>query len=129
MNWKSLLVLVVIAAAAVWGVMQINQPTEQVADTTIGQALYPKLAESVNDVSEVTLTTAGTEPAVSLKRQQDGWTVANLADYPADVSKVRALLLQLVDSKIVEEKTANPEFFDRLGVADKDQAEGGGVLV
>ena len=43
-------------------------------------------------------------------------------DYPADVSKLRKLLLALSDAKIVEEKTSNPANFSIIGVEDPDAA-------
>ena len=46
------------------------------------------------------------------------WTVAERANYPADVSKLRKLLLALSDAKIVEEKTSNPASYAIIGVED-----------
>ncbi len=51
--------------------------------------------------------------------ETDGrWTVAERADYPADVAKLRKLLLALSDAKIVEEKTSDPASFPVIGVED-----------
>ena len=44
--------------------------------------------------------------------------MAERGDYPADVSKLRKLLLALSDAKIVEEKTSNPASFPIIGVED-----------
>ncbi len=46
------------------------------------------------------------------------WTVAQRGDYPADVSKVRKLVLALSDAKIVEQKTSNPANYSVIGVED-----------
>jgi hypothetical protein len=57
-------------------------------------------------------------PTVTVHQQSGRWTVAELGDYPADVSKLRKLLLALSDAKIIEEKTSNPASFPIIGVED-----------
>ena len=44
--------------------------------------------------------------------------MAERANYPADVSKLRTLLLALSDTKIREEKTSNPASYSIIGVED-----------
>jgi hypothetical protein len=55
---------------------------------------------------------------VTLHKKGEDWTVAQRADYPADVSKIRRLLLSLADAKIVETKTADPANFPLIGLED-----------
>ena len=131
MNWKSFIVLIVVAAAAIWGVLQLQQ--QQAADSTTAATptdqLYPDLDKSINDANKIRVVTAGDETVAELVRDDAGWTVANKGNYPADLEKIRSLLLDLVNAKIREEKTANPDNYSRLAVSDIDQDGAAGKRV
>ena len=69
-------------------------------------------------LSSLDLRKGSATPVVSLHKKGEQWTVAQRADYPADVSKLRKLLLSLSDAKIVEEKTSDPANYATIGVDD-----------
>ena len=48
-------------------------------------------------------------------------------NYSADVGKVRELLLAVADARVLEEKTANPERYEALGVRDPEEVGSVGV--
>jgi hypothetical protein len=118
---RFLLLLIAAIAVIAGGLYAATQRNRQPA--TEGAALLPSFATEVNAVTAVTVRKGGAEPAVTLHKTGTDWTVAQRADYPADVSKIRNLLLALRDAKIVEEKTANPAQFAAIGVADPAAAE------
>ena len=80
--------------------------------------MLPSLAGELSTVTAVSVRRGGVVPNVTLHATDGHWTVAERADYPADVSKLRKLLLALSDAKIVEEKTSNPASFSIIGVED-----------
>jgi Domain of unknown function (DUF4340) len=82
-----------------------------------GTALLPSLAGEMNTVTGLNVR-RGSAAAVTLHEQSGHWTVAERGDYPADVPKLRKLLLALSDAKIIEEKTSNPANFPAIGVED-----------
>jgi hypothetical protein len=88
---------------------------------TAGLVLLPGLAAELDTVTEVSVRKASATPNVTVHRTGDAWTVAQRADYPADVTKVHKLLLALSDAKIVEEKTADPANYSIIGVEDAAQ--------
>jgi len=108
-----LLAAVVVLGGGLWLSARRESPQE-----TQGTALLPALAKSVNAVTSVQIRKGAADPAVTLQSTPAGWVVAQRADYPADVTKLRKLLLALRDAKIVEVKTANPALFDVIGVDD-----------
>jgi hypothetical protein len=83
-----------------------------------GIALLPSLATEVNAVTAVVVRKGSATPALTVHKTGADWTVAERADYPADVGKLRKLLLSLRDARIVEEKTADPARFPVIGVED-----------
>jgi hypothetical protein len=94
-----------------------------------GTVFLPQLASELGAVSEIDLARGTSAPGVTLHRAGDGWTVAQRADYPADASKVKKLLLSLADTKIVEEKTSNPANFPIIGVDDPAKPGAAGTQI
>jgi hypothetical protein len=85
-------------------------------DTTGGELLFPDLKSQINDISRLTINKAG--ETITIGSDSGKWTIRELDDYPADTGKLRQLLLALADAKKLEEKTSNPELYERLGVED-----------
>ncbi|HME38976.1 MAG TPA: DUF4340 domain-containing protein [Steroidobacteraceae bacterium] len=83
-----------------------------------GAAFLPALAGEMNTVTALSVRRGSAAPTLTLHQQNGRWTVAERADYPADFSKLRKLLLALSDAKIIEQKTSNPANFPLIGVED-----------
>jgi hypothetical protein len=113
-RFVSLLVAAVIAiSAALYLTSRRNaQPVEQ------GAALLPALAAELNTVTALDIRRGSATPTVTVHEHDGHWTVAQRGDYPADVSKVRKLVLALSDAKIIEQKTSNPANYPVIGVED-----------
>jgi hypothetical protein len=91
----------------------------------------PGLQAALNDVTEIKITKAGGETVATIDKHADGWNVAEKGGYSADVTKLRQNLRALAEAKILETKTANPAFYDKLGVQDiaSDKATGLAVAI
>ena len=89
--------LVVLAIAGAW-IMQSQRTAWNSADTRIGQRLVPGL--KLEDVGEIALRDG--LAALTLVRREGNWLVRERADFPADAERVRELLLQLAELKIVQ---------------------------
>lgn len=85
---------------------------------TNGKLLYPDLKSKINNITSLTVTRAGPENPVEIRKDADSWVVASRDNYPLDIAKLRQLLLQIADAKIVERKTSNPDLYAQLGVQD-----------
>jgi hypothetical protein len=83
-----------------------------------GLPLLPALSSELNTVTSLSVLKGSPTPSVTVHKQGAEWTVAERANYPADVSKLRRLLLSLRDAKILEEKTSNPANYSIIGVED-----------
>lgn len=94
-----------------------------------GELLVADFREHANDVRRVTVRRAGDDGSVVIERNDDGWAVVSRDGYPANVGKVRELLIAIADARIVEAKTANPELHGRLGLDDPDMENSKGVQV
>lgn len=116
--------LVVLAAALYLGSRRnAGEPS------TGGMLFLPRLASALGTVTEIDLQKGAPTPAVTLHRAGEQWSVAQRADYPADASKVKRLLLSLADAKIVEEKTSDPANFAIIGVEDPAKPSAAGTQI
>lgn len=91
-----------------------------------GGKLLPAFAGVANDVHEVRIVGPDEPDGVTLQQVGDRWVVVERDNYPADLGKLRQLVIALSEASIVEEKTSNPEYYDRLGLVDP--ADGGSGL-
>jgi hypothetical protein len=117
MSRQRFIALIVAAVLAISGALYLSTQRNPPRDTH-GAALLPALTEELNTVTALSLRRGSATPTVTLHEQGGRWTVTERGDYPADLSKVRKLLLALSDAKIVEEKTSNPANFPIIGVED-----------
>lgn len=75
--------------------------------------------------SEITtLKVKNSKNTFHLDKKDTVWMVREKNAYPADIRKVSSALFLLSDSKLVEKKTSNPEFFGRLGLDAPPEGEG-----
>jgi Domain of unknown function (DUF4340) len=96
-------------------------------DLAAGQLVLPGLEQNVNGVTTVSLK-KGDATHATLKKEGSEWSVGE-RDWPADVGKVRKLLLDLGALNIVEEKTRLPANYPALGVEDVSTPRATGTLV
>jgi hypothetical protein len=103
--------------------------TVSIAGSSAGELLLPDLAERLGDIASITINGAGDEPLVRVERSGTEWVVAEQDGYPAAAGKVNGLLIALGEARIVEEKTADPNFHSRLGVEAIESPEATGLEV
>ena len=123
-------VTVLAAALVVLGAVALLAQYDPQPPAPGGGLLLPELGGDLDRITGVSVIGAGSELVATLVRGADGsWSVAEKDGYAADVEKVRQTLISLAEARIVEPKTANPDFYDRLGVEGVEDASAGGVAV
>ncbi len=129
MSRRALIVLAV--ALVVLGALAYFGQRGRSTAPTAGGPLLPGLEGALNDVAQIKIAKAGGETVATIEKHADGWTVAEKGGYAADVAKLRQNLRALAEAKILETKTANPAFYDKLGVQDiaSDKATGLAVAI
>lgn len=130
MNAKTLYALIGAAIIALFAAVMINSSKKPQSDAAAqAQRVLPELHGHVNDVNTITLTGADNKVLATLKRGTDGWSVAEKANYPADLAKIREFLLKLDQATLIEQKTSNDKRYAELGVDDVKDKDAKGVLV
>ena len=128
MSRQRFISLLVAAVIAISGALYLSTQRNLQRDPH-GAALLPSLAGGINAVNALSVRRASATPTATVHEQGGRWTVAERGDYPADVSKLRKLLLALSDAKITEEKTSNPANFAIIGVEDPSSPGASGAEV
>jgi hypothetical protein len=81
-----------------------------------GERLMPMLETAIGQVAEVTIRQGDT--SVVLQRSGGSWSLKSRDGYPADVAKVRTLLVALSQAELVEPKTTKTEKYAALELED-----------
>ena len=121
------MVLAVLAMAA------LAYSVSQRSGTNTEQPLLaPELAEQIASIESVSIIAANNTVVATLGKSatdDEQWVAENAADFPVNVSELRRILTLLGDATLVEEKTSNPEYYDRLGVRGMDNPEASGLQI
>ena len=115
--------LVLLLALVIFGQRSGTAPSQTDA------ALLPGLEDALGELERVTIVKANGETVATLEQRPERWVVADKHGYAADTTKLRQALTALAEARILEQKTANPELYDRLGVEDVSAADAGGISV
>ena len=130
MNVKTLYALIGAAIVALIAAVIVNQPKKPVSESAEQtKMLLPDFRAHVNEVNTITLTGAEDKVLTTLKRGENGWSIVEKSNYPADLAKVREFLLKLADASVLEQKTSNPKRYPDLGVDDVKDKDAKGILV
>lgn len=93
----SKLIALVLAAAVLVALAVVSSHRRHPAPpAAIGKAVLPGL--DLEAVSRIEIARTGAP--IAIQHADDGWQVANLAGYPADIAKLRTDLLKLKDLKV-----------------------------
>jgi hypothetical protein len=127
MSQRALLIVAIIAAALL--ALVVFAPDTANSPATQRSLLLPELAPQLENVEQVDVIGPGAQPIATLLKTEQGWTVRERDGYAADLSKIRTLLVALSEAHTIEAKTADPNYYERLGVQSMDQADATGVAV
>lgn len=108
--------LVAVTVLALGLALFLSQPDTVDPAQDSAQALVPGLKDQVNEIDRLEIRT-GSEETIRLVRSDERWRVENVDSYEADFERVHQLLRDLAAGSRAEERTANPDWHDRLGVA------------
>jgi hypothetical protein len=128
MSRQRFMALLVAALAAITAALYLSTQRNVVREVH-GLPLLPALASELDSVTSLSVLKGSATPSVTVHKQGEQWTVAERANYPADVPKLRKLLLALSDAKIREEKTSDPANYSIIGVEDPSKPGATGAQI
>ena len=95
-------IIAVFAAAWIFFANNSFAPTDEAGDP-----LLPQVIAEAENIGGLDVTSAG--ETLALAYQNGQWSLPSRGDYPADLTKVRDLVISLAQMRTLERKTANPE--------------------
>lgn len=123
MTSKTIRVLAAIVVALALLIFVVEN-TDDSTSVSQEQPLLPGFSEHANDANRVRIFYPEAD-ALTIRRESDKWLIEARDDYPADIGKLRPLIVALAGAGIVEEKTSNPNLYEKLGVDDPEQGGSG----
>ncbi len=127
MTPKTIRILVTVVLALVL-LIAIVERTDDVSPQSEGRALLPELAGHANAIQQIHIKTADADP-LTLRQESGTWVNSSRDNYAVDIGKLRPLIVALAEARIVEEKTSNPERYEKLGVDDPENGGTGTSIV
>ena len=116
MSLRGFLVLSLITAIAVAAAVFVIAER----DTALGGAsralMFPGLMARLEEVATIKVTRAGGE--ATIERKERAWVVKEASSYPADMEKVREVLIGLAQLETMEPKTRRADRYAKLEVED-----------
>jgi hypothetical protein len=116
MQARQLLIIALLAIAAIGSALYLTR--DRGAADTDAEALFAGLEDRLNAITGMRVVDAEGNTVVTLDRTDTDWVIREKDGYPADRALLRETLLELANSRVVERKTAKPEFYGRLGIED-----------
>ena len=117
-------ILVVVTLAAIGGAYYATQERKEItAGSFEKRPLYPDLLSRVNEVTELRVASQA-DGSLTMRREGDGWVLAEKHNYPADFDKISQNLVAVASMEILEPKTKRPENHADLFVEDVEAPEG-----
>ncbi|AWB68102.1 hypothetical protein C2869_17475 [Saccharobesus litoralis] len=124
MNKNIVLLLVGVLVAVVAAVVsQSGKPDSSAQQQTLLSDF------DVNQLQQVKFIKAGDQLVLDAEKQGDKWQVNNLDGYPLNVADLSKFVQELVDSKLVEKKTANASKHARLGLTAINDSDSEATLL
>ena len=126
---RRFLFMVVLTLLAVL-VLVVLSPRDQSSGVPVADDVWlPELAANINDVNRVEIISAGNHTVATLVKSDNAWLLEESGGYRANWVKLRGLLGDIAQARVIEKKTDKPAYYARLGVEDISAANAGGVLV
>lgn len=121
MGRKGLIALIVIVLLCVLGYLAL-QRSQQQSTAQVEQAPWLAAEQGyLGSLQALEIESPG-QPPIRIERHGEAWVVPAKADYPAAPQPLAELLRSLREARIVEAKTANPQWHARLGLAEQGEA-------
>jgi hypothetical protein len=120
---------ILLAAFVVLLVLVVAGQRNDTSPAGTGAPLIAGLDAELGNIERVTVTKSNGEIVATLEKRPDNWVVSDKHGYVANAGKLRQALTALGEARILEQKTANPELYGRLGVEDVTAPDAAGLSV
>ncbi len=116
MSLRAFLTLLTITAIAVAAAMFVIGSRDSALGGASRAPMFPGLMARLEEVATIKVTRAGGE--ATIERKAKAWVLKEVSSYPADMEKVREVLIGLAQLETMEPKTKRADRYAKLEVED-----------
>ena len=113
-NTKTILIIALLAVVLFFASVLTKSPPPVI--TGSGEKVFPELLNRANDATYVKIERQS--ETTTLVKVGSTWKIKEKGQYPADLEKVRELVLGVAGLLFVEPKTSKPENYAKIGLQD-----------
>lgn len=106
----------------------LTQRLDDAGTTSDSEPFLAGFSAAADSAHSIRIVSPDADP-VEISRKGTEWVLVSRNDYPANTANLRQLFVALASARLVEEKTSNPDNYDKLGVDDPEQGGSGVKLV
>lgn len=115
-GFAGLTAVAVVAAAAV-----VSMQSDTISLTPGTDPAFPKLVNAVNDVAKIEIKNS--KGSFSITRNGENWGMDQKEGYRVEFEKVKSAIVSLSEFKLIEQKTSDPDRYERLEVDPPNSPE------
>ena len=116
MSLRGFLILSTITAIAVAAAVFVISARDTALSGASRALMFPGLMDKLEEVATIKVTGSGGE--ATIERKERAWVVKEASSYPADMEKVREVLIGLAQLETLEPKTKRADRYAKLEVED-----------
>ncbi len=120
MNRRSLAILSGAAAIAIGAAILLTPDSAAPPPPSQAALIFPGLAPRLTGAARIEIVRHDT--TLAIVRSGDAWVLPAKSDHPVRPERIREMLVGLTELRLVEQRTANPEMLERLGLEDPQRA-------
>ncbi len=122
MRLRNLAIGAVVTAAMLGAaIVALDRQRQPGALATGTEPALPKLAAGLNEAAELVIQDA--KGIFTIRKQGEGWMFVERDGYATPFDRVKTALVGLADLKLLEAKTADPKYFERLQLDDPTKSK------
>lgn len=92
----------------------LNSGSKRNEDSRAGSVFLATLYEKINDINKINIVRASGN--IEIVKTDKHWVLPAKENYPANLTQIRKILLNLAQLKIIEAKTKKEKNYEKLGV-------------
>lgn len=84
-------------------------------NNNFSEKFYPNLPANLDAISKINIQSS--TYSYTLLKKDNKWVLPDHFDYPINIKKINSFLLEMVNLKVLDKKTSDAKYYDKLGLS------------
>lgn len=129
MQYHSFFILLLVTVITIGLAVYITSQPQQQTPSLLYQPLFPELVHQANEVVSITISDVKTTTTIVRQNINTDQWIVQPKNYPASFDRIKALVIGIAHLQILEERTHNPERFNRLHLQDLQNTDSQAIQI